>query len=241
MHFLKTLKLSFYVSWGLILLGMSQAQAAGCFYRHIQEAIDLNLARKPIYSQISGGYSTLVSDRMIQMEEGMKIPAWILDRWAKSYQKRGIPVLCQDLEEMSLTPKLPKVLPLDSAPLEKDFVKFNPVRLQSELKRSFKQGMKPFIRTVQSKIDILHHEPRLNCLVRHFLESIRSFAQNSSTYLAQLPESERASFKRFINLIIKSHIGYLAESHEIDELSLPLHIVGVPIVCQDVPPIPSRE
>lgn len=210
-----------------------------CFFRHIQEASDLNLIRKPIYSKLTGGYTAEISDRLIQLEQGMYLPVLLMDRLAQKYHAKGVRFLCNELKEMKLTPALPKNLPLKSAPEPKSFKNLNIRKMQNELQTGLDQGFEELLIVIEKYLHTLENEPRVNCLVRHFLESIRSFAEWNSIYKSQLPAYDFSKLQRLNKLIISSHIYYLSESHALDELALNVQIFGVPILCQDVPAIPS--
>jgi hypothetical protein len=89
-------------------------------------------------------------------------------------------------------------------------------------------------------IEELEKEPRFNCMVRHFLESVRRIAGLAPQYQV-LAKTKLGSYgTKFISKrILKGHIKALDEAAHIDLLSAPVQAQNIPIVCQDVPHIPA--
>ncbi len=223
----------------LLLSSQNVLASAGCFSQHFRDAILINEQRKNIYASFKNGYTRKISDRLISMEKRMMIPAWISDQWTHFFHQKGISVLCTELQDMSLTPPMPTALPLSIQPSRKDFISFDMHSLRKSLNSSLSLGMDQFTKQVQHQLELLEKEPRVNCLVRHFLESLRSFAKSHQRNILNLPTTERKWFSAFTKLLLKGHIYYLHESHEIDKLALEAQVDGLPIICQDVPPIPD--
>ena len=46
--------------------------------------------------------------------------------------------------------------------------------------------------------------------------------------------------ERVIDMLMTSQVGVLPLALYIDKLSAPIHARGIPIICQDVPPIPGK-
>src|SRR4051812_25720307 len=106
---LRTAALSFFVFSFFVLSSTVQASAAEdlrfrCFSRHLNEAIELNKERKPLYSELSGGASEVISQRLIFFENLAYWPARFMDWQASSYQEAGIGVLCDEFISMSKVP-----------------------------------------------------------------------------------------------------------------------------------------
>ena len=95
------------------LLGIffwAPTKSGGCYSRHMNEAIELNQARFGPYSDLSNGRSILVSSALIFMEKSSLFLAKIwskydFDQRDRSFSRRGVPVMCNNLIEMSLTPE----------------------------------------------------------------------------------------------------------------------------------------
>lgn len=225
----------------LILVILSEAGLAAsrnCFSQHLLEAIHLNQHRKPVYSRASAGKSKDISNALIALEYSMYLPTRLVDMWAEKYQAQGIPLICREIPSMKTAPSLEKSnLPLVSRPQASDFKDLDVFEVRRHLRASLDEGYENLANTTQETINALP-ELRLNCLVRHFLESIRAFANEAPHHLALAKSSERKSLRFFLNFIIKGQIDYIFQAHEIDEMAVELQTAGIPILCQDVPHIP---
>lgn len=225
----------------LILTLITEASGAAsrnCFSQHLLEAIHLNQHRKPLYSQASAGKSRDISNALIALEYSMYVPTRLVDVSAAKYQAQGIPLICREIPSMKTAPSIEKLdLPLLSRPQASDFKDLDVFEIRRHLRASLDEGYENLARTTQETIDSLP-ELRLNCLARHFLESIRAFASEAPHHLALAKPSERKSLRSFLNFIIRGQIDYIFQAHEIDQMAVEVQAAGIPILCQDVPHIP---
>ena len=100
-------------------------------------------------------------------------------------------------------------------------------------------GFREYPEVTAQRLEALDASPRYHCLVRHFLNSILRAAN-----LAPLHEDEAkarglsASTTDLSWSFIEIQLFGLDELEKIDELAASIQAQGVPILCQDVPPIP---
>jgi hypothetical protein len=87
-------------------------------------------------------------------------------------------------------------------------------------------------------IQELADEPQFNCLTRHFLESIARAAALAPKQNALARAKLGVPSLEISRQFILSHLAVLKIARQIDAMAAPLQSAGVPIVCQDVPPIP---
>lgn len=216
------------------------SQALGyskCMTKHVQDAMILNHQRMPIYAKASNNKSLKISKKLISFEESMSLHNWFADRWAAYFHSKNIPILCNDLVDMKLTPAMPAELPLKDNPDPTSFVQLNIKDLQLELRKSLAIDLSTVQMVAKKYLLILKHEPRLNCMTRHFLESIALFSKNGQIYMKH--ENAQSQLRFFLKLTIKAHIKYLKIANELDTEALSLQTRGIPILCQDLPHIPN--
>lgn len=218
----------------VISISFSYSQAE-CLARHIREAIELNTERKPLYSHITDSKSQKISRKLILREKIALRASWLLiDRDAKFYNDNGIPIICNDLVEMSETPPFsPKGPTLDP----KTYKKYSAHKIKTRFKKLLRSRDFFGLHKAASK-EISKLPAGYNCMVRHILESIARSAllapEYQKTALAQgLPDPLFLSV-RFIRLTIDQ----LDYASDLDHLAMPMQTQGIPIICQDVPPIP---
>lgn len=210
-----------------------------CLTKHVNDAITLNHERKLIYAKVSHGFSIPISDQLIALEESMGTLNMIADFWAKLYQRKGIHILCDDLVDMKQTPSLPQVLPTQDVPRIENFKYLDSKSMQNQLRIGLDMGYLSLAEETKKIINQLADEPRFNCMTRHFLESIYIFSVHGDTYVQKIAPIYRGSLRFFLRQILNSQIHYLQQAAELDQKALSLQLAGIPILCQDVPHIPT--
>lgn len=211
-----------------------------CFNRHLTEASALNAQRKFLYSELSGGQSIAVSDALITFEKDLLRQANLVDIVAYPYQVAGIPIVCEDFVSMANTPAFKPRFAQGAPSLEQ----FHPASLQvilPPLREALKE--KDFVKIVDltsKDLAELEKEPRFNCLVRHFLESIRRIADLAPRLQAEAKAKLGFGGTLFLSRkMLQGHLDTLEEAARIDVMAAPVQALDVPIICQDVPPIPT--
>lgn len=209
-------------------------------YHHIDDAMILNQARAPVYNRLSNGDSAVVSAAMISFEKGLLRSASIADAAAYPLQVSGIPILCVDYIHMSETPPL-RTSFAQGAPKMSQFHQLDIGAVKVALTAALQtDDFESMIEISTQYVEELNKEPRFNCMVRHFLESVRRIAGLAPQYQLMAKSKLSAYGTKFVSKkILKGHIKSLDEAAHIDLLSAPVQAQNIPIVCQDVPHIPT--
>ncbi|RME72240.1 MAG: hypothetical protein D6776_09105 [Planctomycetota bacterium] len=216
----------------------------GAFRRHLVDAIAVNRDRKPRYGRRSRGRSRRFSDLLIGFEYGCLPFAWWLDRAARPWQRRGVPVLEDDLMPMDA------IAPWDTPPVHRGVA--SPVAfdaLSSSLRtyrRTIGERMRSgpdFAGLARASIALLDEIERTErtegahfAMTRHFVESIGLAAANAIRYRRATGGGTDPLCRRFIRV---QALG-LPSVLPFDRLAQPLHREGLGILVNDVPAIPAR-
>ncbi|MGK0367033.1 MAG: hypothetical protein ACI9QD_000166 [Thermoproteota archaeon] len=208
-----------------------------CFTIHLKEAIKQNKVRKKLYNKLTQNKSRRLSNLLIRSETFTLAYAKTSDLRARKFQKLGIPILCDDFVSMDLTPDFGSLMG-KRKPLKENFYKVNIKTLKKKLKRTLKnKGLKSFSHQVESILHVLAKEPKLNCMLRHVLESVLRSSNMAVRYDEYASLHNLKSPLKFSKKMIKGQFTFLNTIHKIDVLALPIQLKGIPIICQDVPPI----
>lgn len=212
-----------------------------CFSRHLREAIALNTTRRPLYAALTAGQSKAVSDTLIGTERLAIVGALYFDLQAAAFQRRGVPLMCEEFVDMSLAPAFrahvdlsvpsPAALPeIDTWALGRHF--FDAYRAR---------GFAALATETERAIAALAGLPQHHCMLRHVLESMRRAAtlapeQERHARAAGLAGASTVSWQ-----YLAAQVFVLPQAHAMDVAAFPIQVRGIPIICQDVPPIPARE
>jgi len=211
--------------------------------QHVQSAIKLNQERKQLYQKYFGNQAKRVFKRLILIEKLMLPPSWYFDSRAKDYLCGGVPIFSDDLVDVGLTPEFSheRILPqVDEEIYSKEQIKNRIKQLKSKVKKikSKNLPLEDLIAEVKqliidSKKDI-HH----NCLVRHFLESIHLGLYNLPQHRLKAKSlGMRDPLDLGLDFALVQ-INALKFMNDLDRMADPLQKEGIPIFCQDIPPIP---
>lgn len=222
-----------------MIVQAKEVRASCCMTKHMQDAIQINRERSPFYQALSNGESRKITRLLIGMEKKLLLVSPLADFWARPYQRAGIPVVCEDIIDMSLTPKFREWNPEGRVSQDS----YRPVlvtlaknKLQELLGREDFHGLAWLSDQYVQQIEA---QPRFNCLVRHMLESIRRAAILAPRYEVMARIKGVRSPRFLSKVLLKSHLNLLEESGRIDRLAAPLQASGIMIICQDVPAIPK--
>ncbi|WP_413293267.1 hypothetical protein ACLSU7_17945 [Bdellovibrio sp. HCB185ZH] len=209
-----------------------------CMTEHIREAMALNKQRKPLYMKLSQGKSQTVSDKLIWIERKLMLAVPFADVWAAPYQAAGIPIMCQDLIEMSETPQFLSRNPEGVDSLH-NYRRPDIATIKSHLLELFRaKAYLEIAEYADSQIKDLEQKPRYNCMVRHILESIRRMAALTPIHAQKARAKNMLSPESLSRTVLRTHILLLNDFAELDALAAPLQANALPILCQDVPYIP---
>jgi hypothetical protein len=222
-----------------LFLFASPASFAECLTEHLEKAIELNLERKPLYAELTQYESLMISNRLIFIEAySLSFSKWLY--WqTQDLRDAGIPILCSEFTPMDQTPKF-KTEYKSGRPKLSNFKSLSYKKIRKQL-LPFIQSMS-FSELESRTIDIINsnelRELRFNCLARHVLESIAKSSQLSSQHLDKASSAkQKREITKSIQRLIYSQMGLLKLLIPLDNKAAPLQAQGVPILCQDVPPI----
>ncbi|WP_413290310.1 hypothetical protein [Bdellovibrio sp. HCB337] len=207
-------------------------------YRHVHEAMILNEARKPLYAELTDGRSLAISEALISYEKDLLLKSRIADITARPFQWAGVPIVCEDYISINATPQFKAHYP-SGAPLLQNFVSVKVGDYVKVLEPSIKAGdFKRVEKISHQAVEELSQEPRLNCMVRHFLESIRRVAGLAEKHDQKSRAVLGVGTKFLSKKMLIVHLDELQFAADLDKMAAPLQAAGVPILCQDVPAIP---
>ena len=215
----------------------ARAPESRCMERHLREAAALNRERMPLYDSLSGGRSRAVSRRLIWTER-LAIPvAWYVDWRAREFQRAGIPIVCGDFVPMANTPAFRARL--DDPPPLSTFVAADARRVRRRVERALDRGGFPAASEALSRVlRALEETPRFHCMLRHLLESALRISNGAPGYAEMAGDRGVSSPVELSRTLLELHLGMLGEAGKLDARAAPLQAEGIPIICQDVPPIP---
>ncbi len=225
------------------------ALASPCLYderpttQHLLEAIHLNKARKKLYRQHFGAKAANVFAEVMLYEHLMLPFALILDWQAKPFLCSGVSILKDDLVSIGMTPNFSSVRSMPQSferPDSREAVKNLKKRLRETIEADRSSNDVHFTKTVELltlKINELQLGPHVNCLQRHFLESTALALTHADTYQLKAQELGLKSTLPLSIKFAKVHLQALSIMARLDRNAYPLQKEGIPIFCQDVPPI----
>ena len=217
----------------------ADAPSSRCMEHHLREAAQMNRERMPRYSALTGGRSRGISRRLIWAER-LGIPlAWYVDWRAREFQAAGIRVVCDDYVAMAHTPAFRERIP-DPPPLSA-FSPADSKRIRRAISRAYRaDGFPGASAAIEHEIEQLHATPAFHCMTRHLLESALRISNRAPQYEAQARALGMKPPREVSRIMLDVHLFSLGEAARLDLRAAPLQAEGVPIICQDVPPIPPR-
>lgn len=205
--------------------------------KHLQDATKINLQRSPLYARLTNNRSLALSYELILMEKLALLATIDLDLKARQYLNNNIDLFHEDLVDMKYTPAFSDSFPAGEAPRERielDIESYVSLWLK-DLKNQRTDDI------IQSTRDLLDQgELRVNnqnCLTRHFIESITRTLwlmdkHSTDSQKLGLKDSKELSLK-----FAKIQIMSLKWAYSLDKRAYAIQKAGVPLFCQDVPPI----
>lgn len=215
-----------------------KAPESRCMERHLREAAALNRERMPLYDSLSGGRSRGISRRLIWTER-LAIPvAWYVDWRAREFQRAGVRIVCDDFMPMAHTPAF-RPRAHDPPPLS-GFVRADARRVRRRVERALDRGGFPAAsEALAAELRSLEGTPQFHCMLRHLLESALRISNQAPRYAeAAKDQGGVPSPAGLSRTLLELHLGMLGEAARLDARAAPLQAEGIPIICQDVPPIP---
>lgn len=216
---------------------------ASCFRDHLREAIALNRERMPLYAELTGGRSLPVSKALIASENRLLILSWLfdIDHRARRFELAGIGVTCESFLPMENTPPFRPRFPDGPVP-ESRVYSLASLEVESRLRRAFQRGGERELGLEAQRIlKVMDREKRIHCMTRHTLESIARISILQSRHEEQARKNSLPSPASLHRWMLKGHLSLLETTQRLDRMALPFNRKGIPLICQDVPPIPLPE
>ncbi|HEV2735762.1 MAG TPA: hypothetical protein VGV85_13030 [Longimicrobiaceae bacterium] len=207
------------------------------FAGHLEEALQVNLERMPLYSRLTGGESERISRRLIRWERwALPLARWV-DRRARPYNARGIGVVADDFVPMAGTPRFRERFEDPPLPLSA----FRPAdarRIRRSLAAALKTGgFEGVAAALRVELAALEAVPCYHCMLRHLLESMLRVASLAPTHAARAEAAGMKSTAGLSRLVLRLHLFSLVDAAKLDVVAAPIQARGIPILCQDVPSI----
>ena len=225
-----------FVAFFTLFLTTSQMSFAGenlhCFKQHLVDAIKINNIRKPLYSKLTNGKSKSISNNLVALEKLLLLPSKYFDKKAILFQENQIPFLCTDLISMDLTPPFSsEINPPDYSPEE---IKLNIEEFKKLLNKKEYSTLESMLLIQLKEVEKI---PHFYCLTRHLLESIIRTIRLMPIYIETAENKGIKSPEKLISQYLELHLIGLNIFKKLDVKAIPIQKMGVPILCQDVPPI----
>lgn len=236
---------NYYQRWALGLWLLLQAgckeQGYECFSAHLYEAMSLNSSRASLYAAATGGDSRLISYTLLTSEALGWVMASFLELLAQPAWEAGIPVYCAEFVSMAETPQFLSHNPQTPPPLT-GFASQDSGAIQSAIRTAYDIGGYPEVfKTIERQLLMIAEPSGHHCLVRHVLESLARLAYLAPQYAKMA--AGKGIFPdpmTLVNINFELQLQSLRLSAALDTRAAPLQSQGVPILCRDVPPIPTR-
>jgi len=203
---------------------------------HLKEAMELNRERRELYRIDGNSDAAKVMNKLILLEKIMLPFTYSLDRSVKKLQAAGMGMWCDDLVSMQTVP----VYQASSDVPANSYIAPNAKTLKA-LKRKMKKFELSQSQDLYTEISQLilvdlsdHH---YNCLTRHFLESAAKSLAATKERVEIVPPELEADLDRATKKLIKQLGMSLSYAQKIDQSAAPIQARGVPVLCQEMPPI----
>ena len=214
----------------------SRTLSGGAFTRHMREAIALNRERLPRYAALTEGRSKSISRRLVRSERLSLPAAMYVDRRALLFQAAGVRIVEDDFVPMHDVPEFREAF--DPPDLD-SYARQAPRPLVRRLRRAWEAGDFSGLRdAAHTEIERLAGEPRFHCMLRHLLESLRRIAHLAPRHDDAARTAGVGSTRDLSTLMLRMHLWPLPASTRLDHRAAPLQAEGIPILFQDLPPIP---
>ncbi|HLL48487.1 MAG TPA: hypothetical protein VK399_17425, partial [Longimicrobiaceae bacterium] len=89
----------------------------------------------------------------------------------------------------------------------------------------------------RAELAALEAVPCYHCMLRHLLESMLRVTSLAPTHAARAEAAGMKSTAGLSRLVLRLHLFALVDAAKLDVVAAPIQARGIPILCQDVPPI----
>ncbi|MFZ9521156.1 MAG: hypothetical protein ACO3A4_11835 [Silvanigrellaceae bacterium] len=206
-----------------------------CVSNHVREFINLNEERSKRYAELSDNRSLSISKKLIAYERIALATLPLIENQALKYQRAGVPLLCLDVVAMHSTPNMNENLKIPSKP----FMYFDGGALSKKLLTQQLVGNEVLLeKELENALARLNENHSYNCLLRHFVESTLRTVRLVPKYRAASKKRGLPNPSLILSAYINSQILFFGTATQLDLEAAPLQSEGIPVLCDDVPPIP---
>lgn len=205
--------------------------------RHLHDATQINQKRAILYAELTNNKSFPLSQELILMESLSKLITYKIDKKANKYMEKGIKLFDDDLVVMSFTPEFKTHFPKDERPTTRVEITMGPY--SKSWKKAVDENDLDFVYSealTLLNVGVLKHKNQ-NCLTRHFVESIARSIMNHELHRDKARLTSLEDPKPLLDKFLKIQIFGLKWASSLDRRAYPIQAKGVPLFCQDVPPI----
>jgi hypothetical protein len=214
--------------------------AAGPFENHLRDALALNRVRADHYAELSAGASRPVSRTLIAAELVLLPVARWFDHHATPYHEAGIPILEALFVPISSVPSVSTSR--NRLPSDRPSTRLRAADIRRRVGSAHHSGSFAAAETaLQGELVTLRDDPHFNCLVRHLLESAHRLACQAPAHVALALDRGLASPATLLARLLWLHLWGLTPAAVLDRHARPLQELGIPILEQDLPPIPEER
>ncbi len=221
----------------LLLFTGHAVAAQKCMVTHVREAMELNRVRRELYRQDGNHDAARIMNQLILLEKFMLPGSRKLDRSVEQLQQHGVAMWCDDLTPMD------RVSPYQnfSTPPElayKAWPKKERKALTKRLRRfRFEQRQQTYD-AIKTTIETILADSHYHCLSRHFLEAMAHSIKQSQEHLDRAPEDLKEKVVRAVERLVRQTARAMVFANMIDDNAAEIQARGVPVLCQEMPPIP---
>ena len=214
----------------------AKVNSAHCFREHLEEAISVNHARRPGYSAMSQGRSDSISVDLIALDRfGLTVAPFFDFRSRNFTQRSGVAINCEVIPSMFTAKPMRGRGPTSPVTLYKDIsptdILFHARALH--FKYGDGSGLEYLKRYLASEVAPLELSPQYNCLARQFLKSMVRLIDVAADH-PELVEDPGYPWA-----LIETTLVQLEAMSALDHRAAPLQAEGIPILCQELPIIPT--
>jgi hypothetical protein len=224
-----------------VLAGFHDKPHWGALERHIREALYINTCRLPLYSQVSQGKTEPLSRKLMRYQKLSIFSAHWMDRYARKFQKHGIPIMQEDYVSMEATPEFCERFQ-GEPPRLSDLPRPDVSALVRDLKRARAQDDFAYARELLRKALAEVHSPQgFLCAYRHLLESLLRISTLAEQHERLAREKGAPSPRKFSWFLYWGHLPLLKSTLGFDFEAAPIQAAGIPFLANDFPPVPAES
>ena len=224
-----------------VLEGFHNKPHWGALERHIREALHINTQRLPLYAKASGGKTTALSKKLMRYQKLSIFSAYWMDRYARRFQKHGVPIMQEDYVSMEATPTFRERF--DGLPPRLEELSQPDVgALVRALKHAKSGDDFALARTALRKaLEEVHSPSGFLCAYRHLLESLLRIATLAEQHERFAREKGAPSPRKFSWFLYWAHLPLLKSTLGFDLQAAPIQASGIPFLANDFPPVPAES